>query len=547
MISPSELDLPYSSWRPGQSHLLSRLLARGPRFRGITAPTGAGKSAIYVGLASILASAGKRVAILTATRGLQDQLSRDFSTLLFDVRGQSNYHCIGFDKDRQFYGWTSRRQSCDEGPCHLGQKCVHKAAGCLYYDAVRQAQLSPIVATNYSMWFAAYAYGDGLGNFDCLITDEAHDVPDELSGFLEIKIPLPILARHGLLPPKKVKTMGAWREWAGQSVRKINRDIETNSVKLDGEMSALAHLSVVKELRQVQLQLQSIEASSGEWLHWTTGGGDSKGALSGPREGEPKEMCWAPIWPTPYVEKHLWRSIPRVISVSATLRPKTMDLLSVDEGERELYESAHPFSLERRPIYLLRSIDGRPVPRVQYNWSSEDQTWWVECIDRIIDLWPNEKGLVHTVSYGRMKMLAERSRHRSRLWTHWSGNTREKVEAFKRSRGNGVFVSPSLTTGWDFPDDAARFNIIAKVPFPDSTSPLVRARCNVDPDYRDLIAAVQMQQAAGRVVRNEGDWASTYIVDGHAGWFQWGRSEHFAQWYLDGVEDCEGLPEVRRF
>jgi hypothetical protein len=41
-----------------------------------------------------------------------------------------------------------------------------------------------------------------------------------------------------------------------------------------------------------------------------------------------------------------------------------------------------------------------------------------------------------------------------------------KVATFKRRKAPAFLVSPSMTTGWDFPYDQCRWQIIAKVPIP---------------------------------------------------------------------------------
>ena len=109
------------------------------------------------------------------------------------------------------------------------------------------------------------------------------------------------------------------------------------------------------------------------------------------------------------------------------------------------------------------------------------------------------------------------------------GERIETVKRFLESGDNTVAISPSWEHGLNFKDDAARFTIVAKVPFLQLGDPVVALRLKTKTGRRwyDWNAAIRAVQACGRVVRGVDDWGYAYIVDGN-----WNRVKRFApQWF----------------
>ena len=66
----------FSEWRPHQPAAVIKIVETDKRFVSLVLPTGAGKSLTVVGAALL---AGWRTAILTSTKALQAQYSKDFA------------------------------------------------------------------------------------------------------------------------------------------------------------------------------------------------------------------------------------------------------------------------------------------------------------------------------------------------------------------------------------------------------------------------------------------------------------------------------------
>ena len=87
----------YSEWRPNQDTATLHIVDSPSRFSTEICPTGFGKSLMYVVAAVMI---GGRAAILTSTKGLQDQLMRDFGDMGAKcIKGRNAYRCIMLDEN----------------------------------------------------------------------------------------------------------------------------------------------------------------------------------------------------------------------------------------------------------------------------------------------------------------------------------------------------------------------------------------------------------------------------------------------------------------
>lgn len=420
---PIKLGLPpkFSSWRKGQSSSVLWLIDCAKRFPTLNAPVGSGKSLTY---AAYLRLTGGRAVILTSTKSLQDQLAADFSSLGFvDVRGQSNYPCP-----------IEPGETVDLGPCHAGYACDLKRGGCPYYDAQRIAYSSEVTITNYSWWLYHNKVGEPYPAIDTLILDEAHAAPDELADFLSCTISKAQI-RTFLSNYEPPITKG-WRLWAKDQAVKLEGEIEGS-----WKPRARSNKSARRELRSARmllLRLQSLSQATSE-SDWVV-------ERAKPYKGD-HYFRFDPTWPGPYSEQ-LFRKTPKVILVSATLRPKTLQLLNIKEDDYEFRETPSTFLISRRPV-----IHFVGKPRVALTYRSPDSVlrMWITRIDNIIRRRLDRKGIIHSVSYVRRDFLLRNSRYADHFIIHDSGQQQEAVARFKAAKAPAIFLSPSATTGLDFP------------------------------------------------------------------------------------------------
>jgi Rad3-related DNA helicase len=70
-----------------------------------------------------------------------------------------------------------------------------------------------------------------------------------------------------------------------------------------------------------------------------------------------------------------------------------------------------------------------------------------------------------------------------------------------------------MINGVDLKDELSRFKVILKVPFPNLVSNKIKKRLESKPDWYNWKALIDLLQSYGRSIRNEEDWAETYILD----------------------------------
>ena len=74
-------------------------------------------------------------------------------------------------------------------------------------------------------------------------------------------------------------------------------------------------------------------------------------------------------------------------------------------------------------------------------------------------------------------------------------------------------LSSSLWEGVDLKDDLSRFQIIAKVPYPNYKERRTKAKMEKFPLWYTSQTLTKLLQGFGRSVRNEKDKAVTYVLD----------------------------------
>jgi Rad3-related DNA helicase len=400
----------------------------------------------------------------------------------------------------------------DEAVCHLGVPCYLKGGGCHYFDAYRRAIVGSEVVTNYSYWLSVHEYAEGLGGFDFMVCDEAHNALDELGNHLSTHISdWEIDAfMHKTRPDD---TPDGWDEWASKQLISLEPKLNVELMDLRRHPQNRSLLRRIHDLRRVVKKLhevQDIATSPGQWVF----------------EGD-KALTWTPVWPG-RGSVALFRGVRRVLLVSATLTRKSMDLLGLTGYEFLEYPSTFPIA-NRPVIHLATGV------ALRHDTDRAGLKAWADKIDQVIQFRLDRKGIIHTVSYARRDYLLTNSRYRGYMISHDRRNARAKVEEFKRSGVPAILVSPSMDTGYDFAGDHARWQIVAKVPFPDSRSPVLEARTKDDREYAMHVTMTTLVQAAGRIVRAEDDWGETFIIDDQASWFLRKYRKFAPRWFLDAL------------
>ncbi len=536
----------FPQWYPGQSEAFDYAINwyHSPsRFLGLSLPTGSGKTVIALLLAKM---SGARTCILTATKGLQDQYMRDCLPLGgVMVKGQNNFRCT-----------LVPDLTAEEGPCHYGLACSFSRSGdCPYRAQVARALDSRIVVTNYAYYLAQTRYSSGLGEFDLLILDEGHQAFGALESHLTVYLDRMSIESLGLqfptLPTSEIfaglsrrkskkasKTKDEtdktdtltdtltppdlwvqWQLWASCSIpvtqnRVDKLDAEIRGVREKGDPVSGALSRSFRSAKSTLSKLKSLSGGTGNWISQKT----HHGIRFTPRWVADKGLA-------------LFQSVPKIMVMSAILSHKTADSIGVPAGDdRSWLEVGSYFPPENTPIWHI------PTARINYYSDDYGMTLWQARIDQIIQRRLDRKGIIFTVSYDRARLLLSRSRFKDYMLTHSTGDVTLVVDRFKKMAPPKVLVSPTVTTGWDFPE--ILYIVVGKIPYPDTKDLVLQARHEDDKDWSAFLAMETLIQECGRGTRAQEGIAGmceVLIVDDNWVWW-WPRYRDFAaKWFQERV------------
>lgn len=507
--SPSDLlGIPgLDSWYPMQYELMDQALDwydSDSRFLGEAVPVGQGKSVSSVLLSRMT---GARTVILTASKGLQRQYLDTFAPLgMAEVKGQQNFQCL-----------LSHNLRADEGPCHDGMACPVRES-CPYRVQLRRAQESDLVVTNYAYWLAQTNFSMGLGDVGLLVLDESHLAFAAMENYLTIFIAKSELQPCGIDFPQDVDFWPSWLVWAEASlpgIRSIQSQIESD-VRQYTSRNQTAPTGLLKSSRSVKSLINKLDRLSKveeEWVIQRTKYG----------------YRFTPKWVSNYSD-HLFHNIPKVVLMSAVLSHKTLDCLGVpSNGNRSWVETESHFPPSNGPIYHVSTA------RINSRTDDFGATIWVSRIDQIIQRRLDRKGIVFPVSYERAKLLLSRSRFKDIMLAHGTSDVVEVVEKYKRSDPPVVLVSPTVTTGWDFPmgDGMPQYGIVGKLPYPDTRDPVTKARSGDDKEWTSYMAMEVLAQTVGRLNRSPDDLSEMLVIDDNMKWFAYRYKQFAPSWFME--------------
>jgi Rad3-related DNA helicase len=405
---------------------------------------------------------------------------------LVSLMGRANYPCAFRDD-----------YTCEEGKA---ARCpFHGSGACPATESELIAAVSPLVVTNYAKWTAAKMLSTGMSHFQQVIFDEGDECVDALSDALHIDLHYKEIENTlgiEFITGSQVDDFGAWKTWA--RLAKITADDQLLKARAaicvpSPKASHVKHFNHLQKLVR-RLSVLSL-ANSQEWIADQTKDG----------------YCFDPIRPARYVEPYLFYGIPSIVITSATVRPKTPLMLGQRYDSFEFREFDSDFPVSRCPIYYS------PVQRVDERNPDNSRLWLT--LRQWMAVRQHLSGIIHTISYPRQLEVRELLQYLNYiLWNTQGEAAGPVIDRFVRSPIGTALISPSVARGYDFPDDLCRWIFMCKIPF-EPPSKIVKAREQVDHEYRSYRAAQYLDQSFGRGMRHAKDWCQSLICDQHLDWF----------------------------
>lgn len=546
---PPTLGLPpkYERWREQQIHAIEFVQQSTKRIRALAASPGVGKTGVAWALAIMQRkrrqTPNARTLILTETKALQgiyaDESKEMAAGLVANISGANNYVCNALLDGGRYEHLNRNGQSTmvDHAPCLAGMPCRLRDHGCTYYGndgALQKARDAAIVITNYANWIAAAELADReekFGEFDLVICDEVHAAMDALCRALAVEIDLRDV-KHVMEPLRNVAGVTAldWIAWAKRVQPRVQFELDEHLAEIKTVRGTGARIPVqmLDDLRRLQRLARSLERAAGARGEWVV-------------ERTTTRVKFKPVWGDAYTESHVLRGIPNVVFMSGTLVKQDLEYMGVDTSAKhcDWFEMPSPFPVARRPVFIF------PCARMRWDMTAHEEAEVFTGMDAVIKSREGWRFLVHTVSYDRALKVERQSKFAAErmIVDHRGDSTAEIIEAFKRNpqRDLGV-VSPAISTGHDFPDDQARFQIILKIPIADARDAVTAARVAHSKKYLYYAAMKYITQAIFRIVRSESDYGETWILDASWGiWFERAAREFMAAWLRPAVKVVSGI------
>ena len=473
------------------------------KFMMIDAPTGSGKSYAAVMIADWYLKEVNRDAkfdIITNTKLLQDQYINDFP-FMASLKGSNSYWC------------RSNLMPCGESKM-LNRVSGKKCGTCQHSIAQSIFLGERIGLTNYHLLTAYAMYSPEMmadRGANVLIIDEAHSFEEAFCDFIASSF-----------SERTLTNLGIWEPWMEADFDKINnlRDLSAYVSKviiprLSTHMSDSIDEAKSTRAKKKRAELiKNADHCDKTMCKYRRFINDEDNYASNwvfekdlDQNGKARILV-EPIWGNAYMKEMFFNQYDHVILMSGTILDPNMlgYLLGLDAEEYSYLELQCPFEASKRPIIYLK------FGKMSYYDKKETFKTAIPVMKRILEKNKDYKGIIHTGNY-QFSDWIRRNIKDDRLLIHDSSSREKSLEHHIASELETVLVSPSMMNGIDLKDDLSRFQIILKVPFPNLQSSKIKRRLETNPDWYNWKTLIEIMQSYGRSVRNEDDWAETYILD----------------------------------
>jgi len=501
---------------------IQRAYDKGFRDIIISAPTGIGKTGIgaaccFWGEQPMAKDASSGGYYLVTQKMLQDQIQQDFPRFgpAFHNGGVTLKSAVEYDCPRYKNCMTGMRTkpTCNK----------LETQTCNYIVQRGMFNTRPLSVTNYPYFLTERMFVKKLPKRNVLVCDECHTLEHQLLSFVEFSVTR--ASRDDWAPhlvPPKCKHVGHFFDWMDKTyLPALDERLEMVQANLEDNPHNVYW----------QRQLLSFENHKGrafgainraveeKWIFWQEDNGDCiLKPLSAQRDFQ--EF----IKPAGEVR----------IYMSAYVGPTEVfcHSLGLDETKVAHIKLSSTFPVANRPIFI------RPSGSMGSQRIEETKPVMLRECERILDEHANEKGIIHCHSYRLGKaihayLLSTKHAHRI-LFAENSSKRGENLKLHSAGDGPTVVLSPSMTEGYSFDDELARFQIITKMPFPYLGDKQVAAKKDENPDWYTLQTVMTFIQACGRIVRSDDDYGSTYVLDSDFERVYKTHAHFFPKWFTSG-------------
>lgn len=463
----------------------------------VEAGTGTGKSAIATTIANYVGD----TYILTMTKQLQNQYLDDFSYMLAEIKGKSNYNCQRNDS------------TCDD--CYvddyndIAEKRIPHCNSCPYRSALKHAQNSDVMLTNYDYLYMAGNYAELFHERELLILDESHNLEKKIMSFIGKTLNRQVIfKRYGIdifypiTQGNTLKSIDNPDYWVGTLHHLIEIGLK-NKMLAPNRKSKELYDKDIQKFYYLITQLEDKEARF--IIELPAKKLILKDKLLEGKFHEGLKAEFKPLTINDYSDRLLnFGNIRLFMTGTLGSHDKFCEWIGIDPKETYYIYVKSPFPVGNRPI--IKSYVGSMSNN---RWNNPKN---IVKIKEIINKHKGEKGVIHTASNQQAWFIKKQLDSRN-VWVAYGETREDTIRRFEHTSKPVILIGAGIKDGVDFKHDKCRYQIIFKIPYPSLAGKQVNIRMHYDESWYNYQTIMPLMQAYGRGIRDSTDYCTCYVLD----------------------------------
>ncbi len=510
--------------------------------------------------------------MITAQKALQDQYEHDFPAPQIEIlKGRANYPCT--------HAEATVSMHAGKAVCHQNNKAILLACidalgaepyleedeegnvesplaaatqlrlppelhYCPYWKQLQKCNDSKLTLFN----FSSFLFQRRMKRFQhraLMLIDEGHNIESQLMNFVTVELTGWALSIIGVTIDREITRKDQFIDWLLEKnvVRLIDsqlRMLDEGGSSKDADLRQMEKVELLSLQDKLKIFMSNLDRT--EWILETI---DYK-----TRRGDPTRKIMArPLYAKVFAEELLFRHADRVVIFSATILNMALwaKNLGIDPSEVEHIVTPCEFPSENRPLHLeFVGNMGAKHFSPKRNPDNPTQPKFVAKIKQLLDRHAGQRGVIHSHSFALTNVLRDDVASPRFLFQADFGGDKQLMMSALASVDDAVIVAPAMHEGFDFRGSLARFQIIAKVPWPDLGDKIVSERANRDDNFYGWLTCLKIVQSYGRIVRSKNDWGYCYIIDSGFKYFFSKHGRMLPPWFKDAISRYAPRGAIRR-
>jgi Rad3-related DNA helicase len=378
-----------------------------------------------------------------------------------------------------------------------------------------------------------------------LIIDEAHGIEGQLMNYVTLELTDWALSIINVRIKQNISSKAEFVEWlrnedVARKIDKALQDCEEGSEDTPEDLTK-EESDALKELQgKIANFLQYLDQT--EWILETV---DYK-----TRRGDPtRKIVARPLYVKAFTQDLLFRHADRVIVMSATILDHKIwaENLGINLDELEHIQTPCDFAPENRPCFLeFAGNFGRKHFSAEMNPKNPTKPKFVAKVKQLLDRHKGQRGVIHCHSFELLNVLRDEVASPRFLFADQFNKDKQEMIRVHAGRPDSVIVDPAVAEGFDFKDELARWQIIAKIPWPSLGDKLIKERAARDDRFYGWLCALRIVQSYGRICRSSSDFGYTYLIDQGWEFFYAKHGSMIPRWMKDALRKYAPKPEELR-